>query len=486
MVEIMGCIYRGLLVMVSLLLGGAGPSVVMAQRPLAGQRPNIIVILTDDQGYGDMSCHGNPILRTPNIDKLHAEGARFVDFHVSPTCSPSRAALMTGAHEFRSGVTHTIEERERMAPSMVTLAEVLRAAGYATGIFGKWHLGDEPERWPSQRGFDEVCIHGAGGIGQSYPGSCGDVPGNMYTNPTLLKNGRFVRTKGYCTDVFFAEAMQWMEGVKEKRPFFTWIATNAPHEPLQVRPEDEALYTDKVADVRVAKFFGMIANLDAAVGRLLAQLEAWGETRETLVIFMNDNGGMTGLPVWAAGMRGGKTSPYLGGTRVASFWRWPGTIPSGDRTGMAAHIDVLPTLLEISGGAKTGALDAQIEGRSLCPLLQEAQATWPERLLYTHNGRWPRGAAREDWRYKGCGILSPQWHLVSVRGGQTPQWELYDRRQDPGELRDVAATEPQIVQRLASGYDEWWQRAQPWMVNEGAPLAKENAFKLWAAEHPPQ
>ena len=174
------------------------------------EKPNIIFILTDDQGYGDISAHGNPILKTPNLDRLHREGVRFTDFHVSPTCAPTRAALLTGRHEFRNGVTHTIAERERLAPDAITLPQVLRRAGYATGIFGKWHLGDEPAYQPRKRGFDEVFIHGAGGIGQSYPGSCGDAPGNRYFNPLILHNDKFEKTSGYCTDVFFKQALAWI------------------------------------------------------------------------------------------------------------------------------------------------------------------------------------------------------------------------------------------------------------------------------------
>ena len=181
---------------------------------LAGRRPNIILILTDDQGYGDFSCHGNPVLKTPNLDRLHAEGRRFTDFMVSPTCSPTRTALLTGRHEFKSGVTHTIYERERLSPRATTLAQLLKGSGYRTGIFGKWHLGDERAYWPDRRGFDEMFIHGAGGIGQTYPGSCGDAPGNRYFGPAILHNGRFVRTAGYCTDVFFRQAMEWMNQVK--------------------------------------------------------------------------------------------------------------------------------------------------------------------------------------------------------------------------------------------------------------------------------
>ena len=173
---------------------------------LEARRPNIIFVLTDDQGYGDLSCHGNPILKTPNLDRLHDEGVRFTDFHVSPTCSPTRSALMTGRHEFKNGVTHTILERERLTLKATTIAQVLKSAGYTTGIFGKWHLGDEPDHWPDKRGFDEMFIHGCGGIGQSYPGSCGDAPGNTYFNPAILHNGKFEKTKGYCTDVFFGQA----------------------------------------------------------------------------------------------------------------------------------------------------------------------------------------------------------------------------------------------------------------------------------------
>ena len=178
---------------------------------LSASRPNIIFVLTDDQGYGDLSCHGNPILKTPNLDRLHDEGVRLVNFYVSPTCAPTRSALMTGRHEFRNGVTHTIFERERLTLAATTVAQVLKGAGYATGIFGKWHLGDQAEYRPDRRGFDETFIHGAGGIGQTYPGSCGDAPGNNYFNPAILHNGRFVKTEGYCTDVFFRQALRWIE-----------------------------------------------------------------------------------------------------------------------------------------------------------------------------------------------------------------------------------------------------------------------------------
>ena len=235
----------------------------------APSRPNIIFILTDDQGYGDMSCLGNPVLKTPNLDRLHQESVRFTDFHVSPTCAPTRSALITGRHEFRSGVTHTIYERERLTLKVATLPQVLQSAGYTTGIFGKWHLGDEAEYQPNRRGFDEVFIHGGGGIGQTFPGSCGDAPDNTYFDPAILHNGKFEKTRGYCTDTFFAEAIKWMDAVKGKRPFYAYIALNAPHVPLQVPKEYEQLYAGKVS-TNTAQFSGMIANIYENVCRLLA------------------------------------------------------------------------------------------------------------------------------------------------------------------------------------------------------------------------
>ena len=320
-----------------LLLTGASLAAAVPHPPLAGRRPNVILIITDDQGWPDFSCHGNPILKTPNLDRLHNEGTRFSDFQVSPTCAPTRAALLTGRHEFRSGITHTIEERERLAPDAITLADILKASGYTTGIFGKWHLGDQPDYWPTKRGYSEMFIHGAGGIGQSYPGSCGDAPGNSYFSPAILHNGTFVRTSGYCTDVFFAKAIAWMDALPRSQPFFAHIATNAPHAPLHVRPEDEARYRDK-APPQTAKFFGMIANIDDNVGRLLSWLASSGRERDTLVFFVTDNGGTAGLKTHHGGLRGSKGSPWQGGIRAAAFWRWPGTLRAQTVSAPAAPI----------------------------------------------------------------------------------------------------------------------------------------------------
>lgn len=446
----------------------------IATGALAAAKPNIIFVITDDQGYGDLSAHGNPVLKTPNIDRLHREGVRFTDFHVSPTCAPTRAALLTGRHEFKNGVTHTIQERERLAPGATTLAEVLKSAGYTTGIFGKWHLGDEPDRWPSNRGFDEMFIHGAGGIGQSYPGSCGDAPGNTYFNPAILHNGKFEKTNGYCTDAFFDQALEWISGVKGNQPFYAHIATNVPHTPLQVKPEDEAVYAGKVPE-NVAKFFGMIKSVDDNVGKLLAKLAEWKIDNDTLVIFMNDNGGTAGVKLYNAGMRGNKGTPWLGGTRAASFWRWPGTLEPGDRSALAAHIDFLPTLAELAGAKLNAKVQAQVEGRSLVPLLRNPNAEWPDRLLFAHVGRWPTGKAAEA-KYTRCSVRDPRWHLVCDAKTGAKQWQLFDVKADPGEEADVAAKNPQVVARLEQAYDKWWESALPLMVNEDAVPPASNPF----------
>ena len=448
---------------------------ILCRPAVAAGKPNIIFILTDDQGYGDISAHGNPILKTPNLDRLHRESARFTDFHVSPTCAPTRSALLTGRHEFRNGVTHTIEERERLALDAVTLPQMLQRAGYATGIFGKWHLGDEPAYQPGKRGFGEVFIHGAGGIGQSYPGSCGDAPGNTYFNPTLLHNGEFVKTQGFCTDIFFSHAIEWMdEQLDAHIPFFAYIATNAPHEPLSCPPEYERPYADRVP-AKVATFFGMIANIDENVGRVLAKLEEWGIEKNTLIVFMNDNGGTAGVKVWNAGMRGAKVTPWLGGTRAASFWRWPGTLAPGDRAQLAAHVDFFPTLAELTGADLSEKERAQIEGRSLAPLLRDPAAAWPERTLFTHVGRWKHGEAAGA-KYHDCSVRTPRWHLVSPGANAAKAWQLFDVQADPGEQRDVAAGNPEVVRELDAAYDRWWGSVQPQLVNENATPPKENSF----------
>lgn len=467
-----------LLQLTALLLCLAGTPTVGLADSIAGKKPNIIFILTDDQGYGDVSAHGNPILKTPNMDRLHREGVRFTDFHVSPTCAPTRSALLTGRHEFKNGITHTIHERERLALDAVTLPELLKSAGYVSGIFGKWHLGDEDAYQPEKRGFDEVFIHGGGGIGQHYRGSCGDAPGNTYFSPLIKHNGAFVKTQGYCTDVFFSQALQWIDSVRQKGPFYVHIATNVPHSPLQVRDEDLALYQDKVPKLDTAKFFGMLHNADENVGKLLRKLSEWGIEKNTLVVFMNDNGGTAGCATFNAGMRGTKGTPYLGGTRANSFWRWPGTLQPADVSKLTAHVDFLPTLVELAGVPLSGKAAQQVEGRSLVPLLQNPEAEWPTRTLITHVGRWNQGAPPESGKYANCSVRTPRYHLVSAgkKAAAQPDWELFDLQTDFAESTNVATQQPAIVAEMASAFEKWWESARPLMVNESAEGPAENPF----------
>ncbi len=442
---------------------------------LAGRRPNVVLIMTDDQGYGEIGAHGNPILRTPHLDALHGHSVRFTDFQVSPTCAPTRSALLTGRHEFKNGVTHTIFERERLTLQATTIAQVLRTAGYATGIFGKWHLGDEDDYQPGRRGFAEVFIHGGGGIGQTYPGSCGDAPDNRYFDPVIRHNGRFVRTQGYCTDVFFQQALRWIE---ERRaspaPFFVYLTPNAPHDPL-VSPGSryEEPYRNRGLGTNTIAYYAMIANIDENVGRLRARLREWRLETNTVVVFLTDNGHSM-RDGFNAGMRGMKGGPYHGGTRVPSFWAWPGTLTPGDRPQLAAHLDLFRTLAELAGAKLDRATEAQVEGRSLLPLLSDPSAPWPDRILVTHVGRWGFGQVAEA-RHRQCAIRNSRFRLVNNQ-------ELFDLAADPGETRNVLAEHPDVVAELRAAYDRWWSDIQAGLVNEDVLGPPINPFKAayWA------
>ena len=321
----------------------------------AAERPNIILVMTDDQGYGDLACHGNPIIQTPHLDAFYKQAVRFTDFHVSPTCSPTRSALMTGRHEFKNGVTHTINERERLTLKAFTTAQVLKSAGYTTGIFGKWHLGDEADYQPDQRGFDEVFIHGAGGIGQTYVGSCGDAPGNKYFDPAILHNGKFEKTKGYCTDVFFGQALE-VDRRQQRQGAAVLRLHHAqrPHAPLDCPPEYEAKYTGKVPP-NVAKFYGMITNIDDNFGRLLAKLKEWGlerrhardlhdrqRLRHRLADVQRRHARREGH---ALARRHARARPVALARRLCRRPRHPA---------LTAHIDIFPTLAEITGAQAAG------------------------------------------------------------------------------------------------------------------------------------
>ena len=436
--------------------------------------PNIILVMPDDLGYGDYACLGNPIMRTPAVDAFKKEGLLLTQFHVSPTCSPTRAALMSGRHEFENGVTHTILERERLSLKTFTLPQMLKSVGYTTGIFGKWHLGDEEAYRPESRGFDEVYIHGGGGIGQTYPGSCGDAPGNSNIDPALWHNGKWEKNKGHSTNLFFAQATKWIEAKHAaKQPFFAYIPLNAAHRPLVVPKELYQQYLGKPGvSQETAKFFGMIENIDTNFGKLLAKLKAWGIEDDTLVIYIGtDNGGTAGVNIFNAGMRGGKGAVYQGGTRAPCFFRWPaGGIPAGaECDALSAHLDIFPTLADIAGANLSDDVKKQVEGRSLLPLLKNPKAEWPDRFLVHHRGRWKKGQAEQS-KFNGCAIQNARFTLVNNA-------ELYDLKADPGEKTNVLAEHPDVVTSLRAAYDRWWSETLPLLVNENVVGPKVNPMK---------
>ncbi|YCM47108.1 arylsulfatase (plasmid) [Verrucomicrobiaceae bacterium 227] len=441
----------------------------------------MIFVMTDDQGYGDLACHGHPYLKTPNLDKLHGQSTRFTDYHVSPTCAPTRSALMSGRHPFEVGVTHTILERERMALGLPTVAEVLQKSGYTTGIFGKWHLGEEDAYQPDSRGFDEVFIHGAGGIGQNFAGSQGDVPGNKYFDPTIRHNGTFVKTSGYCTDVFFAQSLGWIKEQKEQKekPFFAYIALNAPHGPFIVGEKYEAMYREKAKGNKdLASFYGMITNIDENMGLLMAKLDEWQLSENTLLIFTTDNGSAKGARIFNAGMKGGKNTVSEGGSRVPLFFRLPGlTKPGQDLPQLARHIDIFPTLADLAGAdiSKIG-----LEGRSLIPLLKDSKSEWPDRHLFFHKGRWAKAGVSgvhgkgdpnpDSFRDKSFAVRTKKWRQVGPSS-------LYDITTDPGEKNNVFEQHPDVIKALQTSYLEFWEKARPLMVNEDASLDVEKPFE---------
>lgn len=467
------------------LLAGLFVLQLCASAVSAAEKPNIILIMTDDQGYGPVGRHGHPWLKTPNLDTLHDTSTRFTRFLVSPTCSPTRSAIMTGRHPMRNGITHTILERERLTLDATLLPQILHEVGYSTGIFGKWHLGDEEPYQPHHRGFTEAFIHGAGGIGQKYDCSCADAPGNKYFDPVIRHNGSFVKTHGFCTDVFFTAALGWIrEQQQAKQPFFAYLATNAPHGPFLSPEKNAKRFTDLGFSPDEAGFYGMVENIDENMGRFLAKMEEWKLFDNTLIIFMSDNG-MTGggsgklgkamgkLPdgtelfPYNADMRGLKGSPDEGGVRVPFFVRWDNHLKAGrDIDRIAAHIDILPTLAELTGAKLP---ENQVEGRSLLPLLKDAQTPWEDRMFFTHVARWPTGENPDKYQWKNFAIRTQQYRFVNDNA-------LYDMSVDPNQTTNVIEDHPEVAEKFRKVYDQWWKETRPLMVNESATMSPTQPF----------
>ncbi|VGO13871.1 Arylsulfatase [Pontiella desulfatans] len=428
---------------------------------LGAARPNVVLIMTDDQGYGDMGCHGNPVLKTPNIDRLHDEAVRFSDFHVSSFCTPTRGALMTGRDPGRNGAYRTSSGRTMLHTDEKTIADFFSDSGYATGMVGKWHLGDNAPHRPQDRGFQDVVWHRCGGIGQA-----SDYWGNDYFDDTFERNGTFEAFEGYCTDVFFREGLRFIEenaSGPASKPFFLYLAPNAPHGPYRVAKEWAAPYQNDPAWAPFANFYGMIANFDHNLGLLRERLDALELTENTILIFMTDNGTAAGgkfkgltseaLSGYNAGMRGKKSSIYEGGHRVPFFIHWPaGGLEGGrDIPNLAAHFDVLPTLADLCGVALPASYRS--DGLSLRPLLRDGHAPWNrDHLVMQYHG----GAffAHAPEALTDSYVMTERWRLLDGR-------ELYDIEADPAQRNDVAAGHPEVVARLRGLYEPYWNSVEP-------------------------
>jgi arylsulfatase A-like enzyme len=416
------------------LRGASGCATARFAAPAPARRPNVIILITDDQGYGDLSLHGNEVLHTPNLDRIGAEGVQFTQFHVSPVCSPTRSSLMTGRYNYRTGVVDTYLGRSMMHSDETTLAEIFRDSGYRTGIFGKWHLGDNYPMRSIDQGFEESLVHNGGGIGQP-----SDPPGNRYFNPVLQHNGKPEMYKGYCTDIFTEAAIRFIEQHR-RAPFFAYIATNAPHDPLEVEDRHVLPFRRLGVDDTTAKVYAMVRNIDENAGRLLTALKKWRLEQNTILLFLTDNGPQR--PRFNANMRGTKGTVYQGGIRVPCFLRWPGSIRAGSTIRhAAAHIDILPTLLDACSVDMPAGL--RMDGRNLMPLVRGEASGWEDRALFF---QWHRGDEPEP--YRNCAVRTERYKLVDGK-------ELYDLEADPRESSDISPGRPGVVAELRRRYEEW-------------------------------
>jgi arylsulfatase A-like enzyme len=434
--------------------------VAMIDLAAADTRPNVILIMTDDQGYGDLACHGNPVVKTPHLDRLYAESIRFTDFHVSSYCTPTRAALMTARHPGRTGAYRTSAGRTMMHTDERTIANVFSENGYRTGMIGKWHLGDNAPHRPQDRGFQDVVWHRCGGIGQA-----SDYWGNDYFDDTYERNGKFEKFEGYCTDIWFSESMRFLEENKEKQ-FFLYLAPNAPHGPYFVDRKWSDPYRKDIPWGGGPQFYGMVGNIDHNVGLLRAKLAELGLAENTILIFMTDNGTANGAKFegltstarqgYNAGMRGKKSSIYEGGHRVPFLIHWPkGKVTGGrDISAISAHIDVLPTLAELCEISLPK--NHQPDGFSFARLLTDPKAG-PHRnhhVIQFQGGPYFRKSPNK-WEFS-C-VLKEKWRLIDGK-------ELYDLAKDPAQKNDLASSHPDIVAELRALYEPFWESISPRMT----------------------
>ncbi|MCD6354534.1 MAG: arylsulfatase, partial [Prolixibacteraceae bacterium] len=431
------------------------------------ERPNVVFILTDDQGYGEIAAHGNKFIKTPNLDKLWDEGVRLTDFHVNSVCAPSRAAFVTGRYASRTGVWHTLGSRNIVNRNEKTIGDFFKTAGYSTMMIGKWHLGDNYPYRPEDRGFDEVFRIGGGSIGQTP-----DFWGNSLWNGNYWNGEKWIKTKGFCTDVQFEKAFDFIKQNKEK-PFFAYIATTAPHSPIGADKKYIQPYLDMGLSKEVSTFYGMVTNIDENVGRLRKFLKDKGLEKNTILIFATDNGTACDKKgdSFNAWMRGKKGSNYDGGHRVPFFIYWPdGKIMGGHAIDhLTAHIDLLPTLLDACNIENY--FNVKFDGISLLPFLQNKNSAWPHRTLITESKVNDRSVP-----FKSSAVMTHKWRLVQGK-------ELFDIEKDSSQKTDIANGNEKIVNQLADVYQKWYNELNIGFANiSRIPVLQKTVCKLNAMD----
>jgi arylsulfatase A-like enzyme len=437
--------------------------------------------MTDDQGYGDFSMNNNPIVQTPNIEELASQSQSLTNFHVDPTCSPTRAALLSGKYSLRAGVWHTVMGRHMLSNEHHTLPEILGDAGYNTAMIGKWHLGENYPFRPQDQGFEHVLMHGGGGVGQAP-----DYWENDQFDDTYFINGKEKEYKGFATDVWFDEAIDYVKvQAKTDKPFFLYLSTNAPHTPWRAPEEYIEPYSAMGLDDDLAKFYGMITNIDDNVARLRQAMRDSYIEDDTIFIFMTDNGSSmatksngeplnrlsaevkaaieakTGkkLTTLNSYMREGKASTYEGGHRVPFLIRWPnGNLGQpGEFSDLSAHVDILPTVLDL---INVDAPSLDTDGISLVSLLKEGTPL-PDRTMVVTNQR----VLHPD-PLRPYSVMQGQWRYVHAveKGGV----ELFDLSNDPGQKNDISKQHPERVAEMAKAYEQWWEHT----TGKGTPTTR--------------
>ncbi len=457
------------------------------------ERPNVIIIMTDDQGYGDLRCHGNPAACTPELDELHRQSVRLTDFHAAPMCTPTRGQLLTGLDAARNGAVNVSSGRTLLRADLPTMADLFRGSGYRTGLFEKWHLGDNYPYRPQDRGFEESLW-----FPSSHISSLPDYWENDYFDDVYCHNGTRQRQQGYCTEVFFREAMAWMaERVAGEEPFFAYVPTNAPHGPLFVPPEDRHVVEEVFASVEhefppldstqrnaIIRFLAMIRNVDTQVGRLRGFLREQDIERDTILIFMTDNGSTFGPLYYNAGMRGKKCELWEGGHRVPCFLHWPNGqlgLPR-DVSGLTQVQDILPTMMEFCGLERPDG--SALDGMSLAPVLRGKDPVPEERMIAVNYSRMPGDAdypfpdSQAAVRREGAAVLWKRWRLLEGVA-------LYDLGADPQQQENVIDQHPEVAARMLGHLDDWWRDVEP-VANDAQRIIigsdEENPMMLSACE----